>query len=467
MKLNLRIFLFAAAIALLLPGCVLSERFWWSPDGSKAAVAVEGELRITDAKGATLLTPEFPKLEGESAITEHVEWLPSGDSMLVLRLRGFRSWKLAKAEFPQGEVEEIEKLAESISVVVEAAIALDGDADSVDSMLARLKTNEADRLRNAFYLSYEQDAGAIVALLSKAPKLRAKLEQVEGELGGYVLSQLDVVQLNPEGSNVSTLLKSIDLLTAPQVSPQGGSALVGHRRSGETLLDLSAVDIGTGVESPVASGVYPAYAWLDEQAVLALSPLVGADSLLKQVKRFTLGKDGETTEESLATALMPFAPRLEVLADQSVLFASQTGPLPAAELETLPGSALFRYLPESGQVVRVPTADGALPMNLGYFTASPDGKLVAVVESDTDAVAVVELASGKVELISKPHPNSKCRTLPAWRNARELSFARRNEKLGRVEWLLWNVGGEIQVLNETWTDKNTANWIETKTATEN
>lgn len=461
MKLTSHLF-FCAAIALLLAGCIPSERFWWSPDGSRAAVVVGEELRIVDAKGETLLSPEFERVAGESAITGHVEWIPGGDSMLVLRLRGFRSWKVAKAEFPQREAEEIEKLARSIPVLAEAAIALGGDADSVESLLARLKTNEPDRLRNAFYLSYEQDAGALAEVLSKTPKLRAKLEETGSGAGGYALNQLDVVQLNPGGASIRPLLRSIVPLTPPQVSPEGRSVLLGHRRDDGALLDLVTVDIASGAENPVAAGLYPAYAWLDGQSVLALSPLAGSESLVKQVKRFTLGKNKEWTEETLATALMPFAPRLEVLPDHSVLFACQTGSLPAVQLETLPGSALFRYLLESRELVQVPAAEGTLPMNLGYFTASPDGKWVAVVESDTDAVAVVEIASGKVDLISKPHANSKCRTLPAWRNARELSFARLNEKSGRVEWLLWNLEGKIQILNESWPEETTADWIETK-----
>lgn len=99
-------------------------------------------------------------------------------------------------------------------------------------------------------------------------------------------------------------------------------------------------------------------------------------------------------------------------------------------------------------------------MNLGYFTASPDGKHVAVVESDTDAVAVVEVETGEVEIVSKSHQNAKCRTLPAWRNANELSFARLDQKTGKVDWVLWKTGGKSTVLNQDWAGDLTDDWIE-------
>ena len=459
---------FACVLGCLLAGCVPSERFWWSPKGDKAAVVVKGQLRITDSTGKTLVIPEFPEIEGESSITEHVAWISNGKGLITHRLRGFHSWELAKLEFPENDIRRIEELAEEIPEITRTAIALGGDADNVDSILVRMKNNEPDHLRNAFYLSYERDPETLLNILSESPKLRAKLETDRDESNGYVLYQLDMVHLDSSGiSSISPLWKSARMLTRPVLSPDGSRVLTGRRRGEKTLVDLVSIDIAKGAETPVAKRIFPAYAWKDDLSVLALAPVADSESILTQLKSFSLGRDREPTGEIFATALIPFLPRLEVLPDNSVLFSSQTGTFPTVDSGAPPGSALFRYVPESQQLLRVPTPDGALPMNLGFFTASPDGTLVAVVESDTDAVAVVDISSGKVDLISRPHPDSKCRTLPAWRNSEELSFARLNGESREVEWVVWNRSGETRVLSKGWSAENTADWIEIKKSNQN
>lgn len=451
--------------AWLVTGCVPSERFWWSPGGDKTAVVVKGQLRITDSTGKTLVIPEFPGIDGESSIAEHVEWASDGKSLIAHRIRGFNTWDIAKPEFPADDVRRIEELADAIPAVTRTAIALGGDVDSIDAIFGRLRTKEPDHLRNAFYLSYEQDPEILRKILSGSPKLRAKLETGIADSRGYLLNQLDVVRL--DSGEITPLLKTATLLTGPVLSPDGNRVLLGRRHGEKALVDLVSISIGNGTESPIAKRVFPAYAWQDDETVLALSPVADSESLLKQLKAFSFAPDREATTEILATALIPFLPRLEVLPDRSVLFSSQTGMLPTEATTTLPGSALFRYLPETRKLLRVPTPEGALPMNLGFFTASPDGSQVAIVESDTDAVAVVDISSGKVDLISLPRPNSKCRTLPAWRNTEELSFARLNEASREIEWVIWNRHGETRVLSEGWTAESTADWIERKKPNQN
>ena len=99
-------------------------------------------------------------------------------------------------------------------------------------------------------------------------------------------------------------------------------------------------------------------------------------------------------------------------------------------------------------------------MNLGHFVASPDGTRVAV-ESDTDAVAVVEVATGgsnwflpltRTESVGPFLPGEALKNRP---------FARFDSESGRVEWVLWNVRTESsRVLNRDWSNKDTSTWIE-------
>lgn len=431
---------------------------------------VKGQLRITDESGKTLQVPDFPGSGRESSVTEDVVWLSDGEALIVHRLRGFHSWSDAKGELPKDEALRIEELAESIPMILGASIALGGGGDNLDAILGRLHPGEPDTLRNAFYLSFERDPGALLEIFSEAPKLRSQLERESDDSMRFLVNQLDLVRWNRKGETaILSLSSGAVLLSGMTISPDARRLLIGRRLGEKSLVDLYSINLESGAETRVARRVFPAFAWQDDATVLALAPVVGSNSVLKQLKRFPLGDTGtnQTNVETLATALVPFLPRIEVLADSSVLLASQEEALPAAGASPHPGSALYRYVAETRELLRVPSPEGALPMNLGFFAASPDGERAAVVESDTDAVAVVELSSGSVAVISEPRPNSKCRTLPAWRNADELSFARFNQETRKVEWLIWERNGRIRVLNDDWAPDLTADWIEVEKSESN
>ena len=139
--------------------------------------------------------------------------------------------------------------------------------------------------------------------------------------------------------------------------------------------------------------------------------------------------------EDLAYALIPFTPRLAVLPDGDVLFASQPSNLPVRGGEPAVSARLYRISAKGGDPAPVPTAEGALPMDLGHFVPSPDGRKVAVVESGTDAVAVVD--------------------------ANELTFPALDPATGSVRWVLLH-DEKIEVLSADWPGEATAGWLEFK-----
>ncbi|MCZ7641160.1 MAG: hypothetical protein M5U12_36995 [Verrucomicrobia bacterium] len=95
------------------------------------------------------------------------------------------------------------------------------------------------------------------------------------------------------------------------------------------------------------------------------------------------------------------------------------------------------------------------------FAPSPDGQRVAVVEAGTDAVAVLELATGKVSLLSPAHEGWKSRLIPAWRNPHELSFAALPSATAtRPELMLWRVDAPRRVLSEGWPGDVVKPWLE-------
>lgn len=166
----------------------------------------------------------------------------------------------------------------------------------------------------------------------------------------------------------------------------------------------------------------------------------------------------------LALAILPSPPRLTALPDGRVLFASVPATLPAASPGMHPEPRLFVISADGQSVKAIPTAQGDLPTNLSFFTASPDGKLIAVVESDTDAVAVVELATGRTEIVSPTHPLWQCRTLPGWKSATELTFAALSGPKGEPQWVLWTQRAGVRSISDSWPAATTRDWLTQKKA---
>jgi len=197
-----------------------------------------------------------------------------------------------------------------------------------------------------------------------------------------------------------------------------------------------------------------------------MAPLGGEGEKLQSIHRITvLDESGGVIEKrdkpaTLATAVTLNRPLMQVLADGRVLFASQPVALPAVGAGPELAPRFYLIAADGSAVTPVPTAPGDLPVNLGFFTAAPDGRHIAVVESETDAVAVVEIDTGKTQLIAPPHPHWQCRTMPAWKSADELTYAALND--GAPAWMLWHVSGETRCLSTSWPKSSTAKWLEHK-----
>jgi hypothetical protein len=102
--------------------------------------------------------------------------------------------------------------------------------------------------------------------------------------------------------------------------------------------------------------------------------------------------------------------------------------------------------------VAIPSAPGALPQNLAAFAPSPDGRQVAIAESGSDAVAVLDVATGVVEVVS-PKRGWNSKILPAWRGTNELYFAALPaSSTNRPELFRWRKGGAPQAISTNWPD---------------
>jgi len=446
-----------AGVTLCLTGCLPEERFWWAPDGSQAAVVTEDQLRLVDATGALLAKMEVP----EEWRVVRVEWLPDSRGFLLQSVQEVESWGQVTALVPRDEANQVLALSAEVPALLRVAEILDGDVGKSEDPFVRLGVGEADLFRNALTLGMKKDPETVIPALEKVSRGRGPLSDRRKEIEHFAIHRVDRVSLEELALPEQPLLASLRLLGPCRLSPSGEKLLFGRRHGRGTTVELVIHDLGDGAENLVTKRAFSTYEWESESSLVTLVPVGQGETLVKQVHRYHLAEGSKAKGEPLATALVPFLPHLEILADGTVLFSSQGSSLPTASSAVAPRSSLYRWSPESSALVRVPTEAGALPMNLGHFVASPDGTRVAVVESDTDAVAVVEVATGRVELVSPSHPYRKCRTLPAWRSAEELSFARFDSESGRVEWVLWNVlTGSSRVLNRDWSNKDTSTWIE-------
>jgi hypothetical protein len=462
--------------ALFLAGCLPKERIVWSPGGDRAAVILDHRLHLADATGR--LTAEMsPGGDGPGAwMVEGLDWLPDGTGLVVHGLRVVSDWAEARPLLPGEEVETVERFAADIPALLTAAVALQGDSDRAEKLLDLLAPASSEYLGSALRLAWLSAPDPIREVLrERAPRALASLEQRDETSGLFAIHELSRIGAAGQGTDPVVISRSLLAIGSLKVSP-GQPYLACTRRRGprdrRLSLEIHALD-GSRAEV-IQAEIDDAYDWTpDGRAVICMAPLTQERDLVKQIRRIEIvGPDGELLAESgrkpreLATALLPFAPRLAVLPNGDVLFASQGGALPVAagDPRFVPRFHLIRA--GDGTIETVPTAGGTLPMDLGHFVPSPDGRRVAVVESETDAVAVIDLADGRGEIVSPAHPFWKCRTLPAWKSPSELTFAALDPAAGSIRWVLWRGdGGETTDLSRSWPAGTTRDWLEKKETT--
>ncbi|HRQ88546.1 MAG TPA: hypothetical protein PLA50_07100, partial [Bacteroidia bacterium] len=405
--------LLALALLAALCGCEPQERAQWSPDGSRAAILSDSRLYLADASGT--LSEPFPNQdEGPGRwIVDAFGWLPDGSGLIVHRVRVVPDWESVRDLLPTTDSTRVERLAARVPDLLRATVALHGDADRADLLLAKFEQDEALSFVNALRLALANDAEAVHAALAEAPRALASLDPGAGEeIVGFVLHETALVRPDSDkaGTVLARSLRGADSLRVSPRHPFAARAVKTGRlgQAGQSnRCDLEILPLDGSPAVLVARGVTRAYDWTpDGESLVVMTPLSpeGGGTLMKIERHRVLdgaGKPaGESKPDELAYALVPFAPRLAVLPDGSILFASQPGSLPSPAGQPGEGPRLYRLPAEGGEPVAIPTEEGALPMDLGYFVPSPDGRRAAVVESATDAVAVVDLESGRSEIVS-------------------------------------------------------------------
>lgn len=476
---------------LCLSGCYPEERFWWSPKGDRAAVVISNQLHIVSADSE----PGPPLLDEKAMIHTTLgtlSWLPDGSGFVFLRTRLIKTWAEALPLIPAEEATVIDQTLTLVMPLLEAATKLKGAEntrvsgadDALDQIMSLIPKGKTKAFGAAVQRKHEQAPTELEKLLVTLPHGSELVEGMKQDDAGFVISELCLLKLDAaKGAEPRVLARSLlHVMAKPRVSP--GHPVVAFLKSNDDdeSASLEALPLDGGPGLTVASQVSTTFDWMPEGRTLVfMSPLGHANDKLQSIHRVTVlqasgalmkpqtekqadgsleaieGPDRLKNPVTLATALMLQRPTLQVLPDGRVLFASQPATLPAVGTGVELDPHFYLIAADGKTVQPIATTPGDLPADLNSFVVSPDGKRIAVVENKTDAVAVVEVDTGKTQIISPPHPQWECRTLPAWKSATELTFAALHN--GAPKWMLWSEGKGLRSINEKWTAEATAEWL--------
>lgn len=467
-----------AALAVLgISGCFPFERIWWSPKGDRAVVLQEGRLHLVGADGA--LGPVLPEeFINEGTVVPHVAWLPDGSGFVCQRARMIPTWAEMRALVPEDEAKAVDKMLPAVLPLLEAATKLALEPNTLQGVVNTLPLTKKKDFGLAVLRMREIDKARVDGLVSTLPEGPKILAALEEEGAGFLLNELCLIKLEPK--TLKTLKAPISLvrsmtrpLLLPKISPQQNAMAFLRLDEDEESLDLEVLPLDvrtgavTGAGFTVAEQVSATFDWMpDGHALVFMSPIRHKEESVHSIHRTVVVNAAgalvkpQNSEETvtLATAATLRRPAMQVLLDGRVLFSSHLLTLPAAATNADPEARLFIISADGKSVQPVPTAPGDLPTDLAWFVASPDGKQVAVVESETDAVAVVAVDTGKTQIISAPHPRWRGRTMPAWKSATELTFAALHENA--PAWVLWSEGASTRKLSASWPAAATENWLE-------
>jgi hypothetical protein len=434
----------------LLASCVPKERFWWSPDGTQAVVATDDGLCLTQADG-TLSAP-LPGLDQKDALMQNVCWVPDGSGFLCIRKNKVSQWAEVTKSVAEEEVQAVDKLMPAIPYMIQGALLLAPEANNLEELAAAIPSEKPSVFVHAMARYLETEPRAAEAL--KKSDMR------------YTLYEICLQRLKPAPVLEVVCSSLSDVMIMPLISPNGVALAylkLDERTEALSLEVRSLIDPQQKVSIPktATSG----FDWTpDGRSLVFMSPLGDGDGPLLSIQRCRVSDDqgglmaqDKVELETLAAGLCGSTERLKVLPDGRILFASQPVTLPALQPKSQVDSQLYLLSADGSEIKPLPVAPGSLPAFPDNFALSPDGKRLALVESEITAVAVVEIESGKTTLIAEPQAPWKCSTLPAWRSSSELGFAGLHK--GKPHWMLWSAEAGTRCLSEKWPAEVTAEWL--------
>ena len=478
-----------ALMCLALAGCYPDERIWWSPQGDRALVQLEDGLHLMSADGTLGPVIEGPKIKANATSFTSLDWLPDGSGFLCQRERKVTSWEEARALIPADEAAEIEALAPAFQPMLEAAARMPDKAKSIQGLVLNLGEASLKRWAAASQLAYSKSPEAIEKLLITLLDGAGATKAFKGKDAGFDMQELCVFKFDDLTRPRVLRASLIQPTLRAQLSPKHPVIAFLHLEDSGEHANLEVMPLSGGESLVISQRVSGAYDWMpDGRTLVFAAPVDGnegklmslsfaiavqesgaimkpanekqADGSLKSIE----GPDRFAGPSAAATVLMVNLPRVHSLPDGRVLLACQPITLPMVRTEPELDPRLYLLAADRKSITPIPTEAGSLPSNLDVFVPSPDGQRIAIVEAATDAVAVVEVASGKTQIISPAHPRWECTTAPSWKSATELSFAALQGAKPTPQFMLWKVSGETRCLSESWPAGSTQEWLKQRSS---
>jgi hypothetical protein len=449
-------------IAILATGCRPDEAIWWSPDGRVAAVRTSEGLRFTDAEGHL----SGVVLEGE---VQSADWMPDSSALVVSRSYKVSDWAAAEKLLPTAEAQAARELARSLPDLLKAALAgTRGSLDHIEDEFFKPLglTVVGDQLEPMFRISMALYRDEIMKAVSGLPNTKELERELTGETNGISIHEISLltIQDGKVAGGPRAVVRSLRALLNPLISPK--HSLFAFRTS-DGALKVTALD---GTNTFVVSDENTQSAvWTSDGQRLVHVVMPSSDKLGEIRSRTVATANGELLKgdaapgpETLAMAAFDLSggARLRRLPDGRILFASMPVTLPAGVdgIYTQMRFFMLDLTRTNAALSPISVTEGSLPADLSAFSVSPNGQRIAVVEAETDAVAVLELATGKVEVIS-PSRQKKSRLIPAWRNNQELTFAALGSDPSRPELYSWKAGNKPQVISKEWPADVLKEWL--------
>lgn len=440
-------FTLLTVVAALSAGCNVEECLWWSSDGSRAAVRTEAGLCLAGPDG-TLSPPLATDVLAAA-------WMPDNRGIVVVRKTELRQWSDVVRLAPSAETVRAEAWASVFPEMVKSVRKLVGDdAEALNDKFEDLLKLGPDEIAGAALLCLrDKYSGALRESVQGLPD-GEKLVQELGELKTPVF-ELAVIKLT--GSRVDgepvVIERTLTELDQPRLA--AGAPVVAYRRGQE----LVAVALqGDGKRMGIAAAVEGCFDWSPDGRSVAYAVRMAehweSNSVnLARVERRAVvdAAGGIATGDPLvlATIASIHPPRVRCLPNGKLLVASVESRFPAAP-DAQQETRFYLIDAAGGAPAAIPTEAKALPMELAHFVPSPDGNWIAIVESGSDAVAVLSVATGALEVVS-PNRGWKCRALPAWRGTEQLYFAALPDAAAkRPEWMSWSRGAKPRCFSGGW-----------------
>jgi hypothetical protein len=406
----------ALLLVLLLAGC-LEKHVVWSPDGSRAAVIARDGLYLCDTDGK--LTPLL--LPG----VYQAAWLGDSQRLVVARKRKADSWTPIAAALGSERAAAVVARAEALWKKLEAGgawgVLTKGDGEKKEPVILKVFLRE----RYGEALRAKMGAGDWDELKSK-----------QVEINELVVARLEDGKIQP-----GTLLhEGLDEIRDIRVGRGDRFVAVTTNQAPdndkESRLLLVRIDVTGATAVAEHTAAYPDWTADGRSLVYvqASGERTGNDDLrlATLVQREVLNADGQIKiaekAEDLAGLYFQDQTRVRCLRDGRILFNAAEFNLPVS-VKDFGGDRekLFVLdLARQATLVRmIPRSEAEkMPKNLTFFEVGPDEKQVLVGGFDGE-VSVLTLASGDVDEVQQAGEYSLMGA-PVWRNAEEITYARRN-----------------------------------------